>query len=46
MRTEVIDRTDVPVWIHHKDFLFESLLVGNRNCDSESSIIVEAYEEF
>ena len=46
IRTEVIDMSDVPVWFHHKDFLFESPLVGNRNCASERSIIVEAYEEF
>jgi hypothetical protein len=46
IRTEVTDRSDVPVWIHHKDLLFESLLVGNCNCASERSIIVEAYEEF
>ena len=44
--TEVIDRSDVPVWFHHKDFLFDSPLVGNRNCASERSVIVEAYEEF
>ena len=46
IRTEVTDRSDVPVWFHHKDFLFESPLVENRNCASERSIIVEAYEEF
>ncbi len=44
--TEVIDRSDVPVLCHHKYFLFESPLVGNRNCASERSIIEEAYEEF
>jgi hypothetical protein len=46
IRTEVIDRSDVPVWFHHESFLFESPLVGNCNCASERSIIVEAYEEF
>jgi hypothetical protein len=46
IRTEVTDRSDVPVWFHHKSFLFESLLVGNCHCASERSIIVEAYEEF
>ena len=46
IRTEVIDRSGVPVLCHHKNFLFESPLVGNRNCASERSIIVEAYEEF
>ena len=46
IRTVVTDWSDVPVWFHHKNSLFESPLVGNRNCASERSIIVEAYEEF
>ncbi len=41
----VSDTKDAPVWIHHEQYLFESLLVGNRHCDSERSIIVEVYED-
>jgi hypothetical protein len=31
IRTEVIDRSNVPVWFHHKDFLFESPLASRKS---------------